>query len=86
MIRSVAVEYARYGVTAHSILPGFVETPLTEQSFATKAFADKVIPRIPARRLGQGADFKAIAAYIMSDASEWHTGQEFIIDGGYLLF
>jgi len=86
MIRSVAVEYARYGVTAHSILPGFVETPLTEQSFATKAFADKVFPRIPARRLGQGADFKAIAAYIMSDASEWHTGQEFIIDGGYLLF
>lgn len=86
MIRSLAIEYARYGVTAHSILPGFVDTPLTEDSFSSEAFAEKVIPRIPARRLGQGSDFKAIAAYIMSDASQWHTGQDFIIDGGYLLF
>ena len=86
MIRSLAVEYARYGVTAHSILPGFVETPLTDESFASQAFADKVLPRIPARRLGQGSDFSAIAAYIMSDASAWHTGQDFIIDGGYMVF
>lgn len=86
MVRSLAVEYARYGITAHSILPGFVETPLTDASFASKAFEQKVIPRIPARRLGQGSDFKGIAAYIMSDASAWHTGQDFLIDGGYLLF
>lgn len=86
MIRSLAVEYTRYSVTAHSILPGFVETQLTDESFASQAFADNVLPRIPARRLGQGSDLSAIAVYIMSDASAWHIGQDFIIDGGYMVF
>jgi len=86
MIKSLAIEYARYGVTAHSILPGFVETPLTGDFFEIPGFDKKIMPRIPVRRLGTGSDFKAIAAYIMSDASAWHTGQDFIIDGGYWLF
>ena len=86
MIRSLAVEYAKYGVTAHSILPGFVESDLTRDLISTQAFADKVIPRIPARRLGKRADFSALAAYIMSDGSNWHSGQDFLIDGGYRIF
>ena len=86
MIRSLAVEYAKHGVTAHSIMPGFVESGLTEETFDSQAFIDKVVPRIAARRLGQGSDFAAIAVYIMSDASSWHTGQDFLIDGGYWIF
>lgn len=86
MVRSLAVEYAKYGVTAHSILPGFVESDLTKDAFSTQAFADKVMPRVPARRLGVRSDFSAIAVYIMSDASSWHSGQDFIIDGGYSIF
>jgi len=86
MMRSLAIEYARHGVNSHSILPGWVETPLTDGAFASKPFVERVLPRIPARRLGQRSDFRGIAAYIMSDASEWHTGQEFLIDGGYWLF
>lgn len=86
MIKALAVEYARHGVTAHSILPGFVETGLTKGTVDTPAFKEKAMSRIPTRRLGQGSDFAAIAVYIMSDASSWHTGQDFIIDGGYWIF
>ncbi|WP_210425057.1 SDR family NAD(P)-dependent oxidoreductase [Spongiibacter thalassae] len=86
MIRSLAVEYAKHGVTAHSIMPGFVESALTKENYDPQAFTEKVMPRIPARRMGQGSDFAAIAAYIMSDASSWHTGQDFVIDGGYWIF
>lgn len=86
MMRSLAVEYARFGVTANSIIPGFVETAMTDDLIAHPAFTKKVLPRIPMRRVGIGDDFAALAAYIMSDGSSWHTGQDFIVDGGYWIF
>jgi NAD(P)-dependent dehydrogenase (short-subunit alcohol dehydrogenase family) len=38
------------------------------------------------RRFGKPADFGGIAVYLMSDASSYHTGDLFVIDGGYTLF
>ncbi len=86
MIRALAVEYARYGIRANSILPGWVETEMTTEKFANPRFAGNVKPRIPMRRWGAAADFGGIAVYLMSDASAWHTGDDILIDGGYTLF
>ena len=86
MIKALAVEYARYGVTAHTILPGWIETAMTEGSFSWDKFVDNVMPRIPMRRWGQPEDFAAIAVYIMSEASGYHSGENFLIDGGYSIF
>lgn len=86
MMKALAVEYARYNMTAHTILPGWIETGLTEQTFAWDKFAANVMPRIPARRWGQPEDFAAIAVYIMSEASQYHTAETFLIDGGYFVF
>lgn len=86
MIKALAVEYARYGVTAHTILPGWIETAMTTGAFSWDKFVNNVMPRIPMRRWGQPKDFAAIAVYIMSDASAYHTSENFIIDGGYSVF
>ena len=86
MIKALAVEYARHQVTAHTILPGWIETGMTEQTFAWGKFVDNVMPRIPMRRWGMPEDFAAIAVYIMSDASAYHTAETFLIDGGYANF
>jgi hypothetical protein len=86
MIKALAVEYARYGVTAHTILPGWIETDMTRGAFAYDKFAENVGKRIPMRRWGRPEDFSAIAAYIMSDASAYHTAETFLIDGGYFAF
>jgi NAD(P)-dependent dehydrogenase (short-subunit alcohol dehydrogenase family) len=86
MIKALAVEYARYGVTAHTILPGWIETAMTEGAFDNPKFVDNVMKRIPVRRWGAPADFAAIAVYIMSDASSYHTAETFLIDGGYFAF
>lgn len=86
MIKALAVEYARYNVTAHTILPGWIETGMTEATFAWQKFSDNVIPRIPMRRWGQPEDFAGIAVYIMSDASKYHTAETFLIDGGYFVY
>jgi NAD(P)-dependent dehydrogenase (short-subunit alcohol dehydrogenase family) len=50
MIKALAVEYARYGVTAHTLLPGWIETAMTELTFANPKFVSNVMPRIPMRR------------------------------------
>lgn len=86
MIKALAVEYARYGVTAHTILPGWIQTSMTEGAFGNPKFVDNVMKRIPARRWGMPEDFAAIAIYIMSDASAYHTAETFLIDGGYFVF
>ena len=50
------------------------------------AAAGAVLPRIPMRRWGTQADFAGIAVYLMSDASSYHTGDSFVIDGAYTIF
>jgi hypothetical protein len=84
--KALAVEYARHGVTAHTLLPGWIETGMTQTTFAWDRFRDNVMPRIPMRRWGQPEDFAGIAVYIMSDASRYHTAETFLIDGGYFSF
>jgi len=86
MIRALAVEFARHGVRAHAILPGWIETDMTANAIANEKFAKNVLPRIPMRRWGAGDDFGGIAVYLMSPASAYHTGDTFLIDGGYALF
>jgi hypothetical protein len=86
MIKALAVEYARFGVTAHTLLPGWTETAMTESTFANPKFVANVMARIPMRRWGSAEDFAAIAIYIMSDASGYHTADTFLIDGGYFVY
>jgi NAD(P)-dependent dehydrogenase (short-subunit alcohol dehydrogenase family) len=86
MVRALAVELARYGIRANSILPGWIETDMTARSVADERFAGNVMPRIPVRRWGTGADFGGIAVYFLSDASAYHTGDAIVIDGGYSKF
>lgn len=86
MIKSVAVEHARYGVRANAILPGWIATDMTAGAQGNSAFAEKVIPRVPARRWGEPADFGGMAVYLASDASSYHSGDTLIIDGGYSIF
>ena len=86
MMKSIAVEHARYGVRANSILPGWIATDMTAGAQDNPAFAAKVIPRIPSRRWGEPADFGGIAVYLASDASTYHSGDTFVIDGGYSIF
>ncbi len=86
MIRGLAVELARHGIRANALLPGWIETEMTAGAIADPKFAGAVLPRIPMRRWGRGEDFGGIAVYLASDASAYHTGDSFVIDGGYSLF
>jgi NAD(P)-dependent dehydrogenase (short-subunit alcohol dehydrogenase family) len=86
LVRALAVGYARYGIRANAIIPGWIETDMTAQIFANEKFKAAVLPRIPQRRWGVPADFGPAAVYFASDASAYHSGDEFLIDGAYFRF
>jgi NAD(P)-dependent dehydrogenase (short-subunit alcohol dehydrogenase family) len=84
IVRSMAVEFGKYGIRANSIAPGYIKTGMTgegELSPVDKYFAAKN----PIPRPGYTADFEGIAAYLASDASSFHTGDTIIIDGGCMV-
>jgi len=86
MIRALAVEHARYGIRANAILPGWIETAMTDALFTWAPMQQKVFPRIPVRSWGKPADFGGLAVYLTSDASSYHTGDTLVVDGGYSIF
>ena len=86
VMNALASELGRFDITANSILPGWIETEMTDESFGDERFEAAVLPRVPTRRWGQPEDFGGIAVYLMSAASAYHTGDSIVIDGGYWIF
>lgn len=86
MMKGLAVEYARYHIRANTLVPGWTMTDLARPALESEGFINKVFPRQPGRRWGTPEDFAGIAIYLASDASSFHTGQEFTICGGYTIF
>lgn len=80
MIKSVAQEYAKRNVTANCIAPGFIATPMTDK--LNDKQREGILGRVPAGRLGTGADIAAAAVYLASDEAAYITGQTLHVNGG----
>jgi NAD(P)-dependent dehydrogenase (short-subunit alcohol dehydrogenase family) len=86
LVKGLAVEFGRHGIRANAIVPGWIRSDMTAGAQASEVFNDRVIRRVPAGRWGEPEDFSGIAVYLASDASRYHTGDTFVIDGGYTVF
>ena len=82
LTRSVAVEWAWAGVRVNTLLPGWIETDLTEFLRAAPDNGAGVLARVPMQRWGQVPEIAAGAVFLACDASSFMTGQELILDGG----
>jgi NAD(P)-dependent dehydrogenase (short-subunit alcohol dehydrogenase family) len=86
MIKACAVELARYGVNAHSIIAGWTETPMASPALHSEGFERNVMKRMPHRRWGEPDDFARLAVYLAAGVGGFHTGDEIVVDGGYSIF
>ena len=83
MIRAIAVEYGGRGIRANVVAAGYFDTALGGRSAEhAQARAEQMRTRNPIPRAGTPADLEGITAYLMSDASAYHTGDLIVIDGG----
>lgn len=83
LTRVLALEWARHGIRVNAIAPGYVETELNREFFATPA-GQAMIKRIPQRRLGKPEDLDGALLLLASDASRYMTGSTIVVDGGHL--
>jgi NAD(P)-dependent dehydrogenase (short-subunit alcohol dehydrogenase family) len=82
LTRSMAVQLGPKGVRVNGIAPGPVLTAHVEQFFPDPDARKIRLARIPLGRFGEPADIAGTAAFLVSDASAWITGQVLVIDGG----
>ncbi len=86
MTRSLAAEWAASGIRVNSISPGYTRTALVEKLVATPEggrMMDAWLPLIPQRRLAEVTDLQGAVVYLSSEASDYMTGSDLVIDGGY---
>lgn len=80
MIKSIAAEYARRGVTANTIAPGFIASAMTDR--LNEKQREGILARVPAGRIGSAADVAAATVYLASDEAGYVTGQSLHVNGG----
>jgi len=80
LTRGLALEGARYGITANAIAPGLIKTPMLESM--NSAARDLLVEKVPVRRAGDPADIAEGAAFLASEAAAYITGVVLDVDGG----
>jgi 3-oxoacyl-[acyl-carrier protein] reductase len=80
MSKALAQEVASRGITVNCIAPGFIRSAMTE--ILPEAQKDNLLGRIPAGKLGEGADIAAAAIYLASREAGYVTGQTLHVNGG----
>jgi len=82
--RTLALEWARYNVRVNGIAPGYIETAINREFFQSEA-GQRVIKKIPQRRIGKPADLDGVLLLLASDASTFMTGSTLVVDGGHMV-
>lgn len=84
LTKALALELARYGIRVNALCPGYMETDLNRDFFASEA-GQALIRRIPQRRLGRPEDLDGALLLLCSDAGSYITGSTIVVDGGHLV-
>ncbi len=80
--QSLALECASSGIRVNALLPGWIDTDLTDFLRTSDDTEKAVLARVPMQRWGRPDEIAAAALFLASDASSFMTGQSLIIDGG----
>lgn len=85
LTRSLAREWAPYGVTVNAVAAGHFETAMSRAQFEDAETLRKLLRRVPARRAGELAEFASLVVHLCGAESAFVTGETIGVDGGETL-
>ncbi len=83
MTKSLAIEWADYGIRVNSLSPGYVGTPMSQPPFVSQELLDAWAPLFPLHRMAKPEELVPAILYLASPAAGYTTGSDLIVDGGY---
>jgi len=84
LFKSMAQEYAKRGITANCIAPGFIVPAMAGVKIGVEQ-RDAIVARVPAARLGSVDDVAAAAVFLASTEASYVTGQTLHVNGGLVM-
>jgi NAD(P)-dependent dehydrogenase (short-subunit alcohol dehydrogenase family) len=85
LTKVLAMELGQYGITVNAVAPGLVETPAQQEEMnLSSIYKNRYLQELPAGRLGRPSDIANAVLFLASDASEWISGQLYVVDGGLM--
>src|SRR5699024_11360512 len=81
--REAATQIGRQGERAYALFSGIIETPMSQNLTEYKELLDQLIQETPLQRLAKPSDIADAALFLASEESEYITGAEIVIDGGF---
>ena len=82
LVRQLATEWGRHGITVNAVAPGFVRTEFVEQANSDQAFVQQIRNRIPLGRFAEPEEIAGAVRYLVSPVAAFVTGQILYVDGG----
>ncbi len=82
LVKQLATEWAKYGVTVNAIAPTFIRTDLVKHYLEDEEFYNALVSRIPLGRVGEPEDVAGATLFLASPAGDFVTGHVLLVDGG----
>ena len=81
LTRTAAVDHAEDGIRVNAVCPGYIETPMTEDTMRRRG--ERIMERVPLARMGKPEEIAEAVVWLCSDRASFVTGAAWTVDGGY---
>jgi len=82
LTQTLGMELAAENIQVNAIAPGLIRTKFAEAIWGNEAMLEMITARTPARRIGDPDEIAGVALFLAAPASNFATGQVFVVDGG----
>lgn len=83
LTKALAYDWAKYGIRVNNVGPGYIHTAMTDISYNNPRLREERLNHMMIKRWGEPKDLSGVCVFLASEMSEYITGQDIYVDGGW---